>query len=151
MTKDIFGGENEIKANWIKWGKIGNKVFGTLVGVREMKSQMPGKEGQMVKIYELLTEDGEFNDIVDKVVSAEVTKINKGETWLVGGGPGLDNAMRNIKVGQIIGIKFTEEKPPKQKGFNPIKVKKVYTEGKMNEEWLKEQNGPGPSADGTQW
>jgi len=140
ITKDVFDEENEIKASWVKWGKVGNKIFGTLISVREMESQLPGKKGEIVKIYEILADGGEFNDIdEDKKPVKEVTTIDPGTTWLVGGGVGLDNALRNVKIGQILGIKFTEEKPAKQKGFNPLKVKKVFSEGKMNEAWLEEQ------------
>src|SRR3990167_8851637 len=139
-TKDVFDEENAVKANWVKWGKAGNKIFGTLMSVREMESQFPDKKGEMVKVYEFLAEGGEFNDIdEDKKPVKEVTTINPGEIWLVGGKVGLDNAMRNIKVGQILGIKFTEEKPNKTKGFSPLKIVKVFTEGKMNDKWLEEQ------------
>lgn len=135
----LYDTGNQIKASWVKWGKVGNKIAGTLISIREMESRLPEKRGQMMKIYEILADDGEFNDIVDKKPVDEVTKINPGEIWLVGGGLGLDNSMRNIKVGQIIGIKYTEERPNSDKLKNPTKVKKVFTEGKMNDVWLKEK------------
>lgn len=137
--KDIFGQDNEVRSSWIKWGKIGDKIAGTLVSVRQMESQLPGKKGEMVNIYEILASGGEFHDINDKVIAEEATVIEEGQLWLVGGGLGLDNAMRNIKLGQKIGIKFTEEKPTKTKGFNPTKVKKVYSTGEMNQKWLDDQ------------
>jgi hypothetical protein len=35
--------------------------------------------------------------------------------------------MANIKVGQVFGLKFIETQPAKTKGFNPVKVIKVFT------------------------
>lgn len=136
----IFTAGNEIKPAWWKAGKVEDNVFGTLIGVREMESQLPGKKGELVKIYEILADGGEFHETDENKKPVEIaTTINKGETWLVGGSAGLDNAMRNVKVGQIVGIKFTEEKPSKTKGFNPTKVKKVFTDGNMNKGWLEER------------
>ena len=137
---DVFDDTNEVKANWIKWGKPGNKISGTLISVRETESQLPDKRGEMVKIYEILADSGEFNDIgEDKKPVEEITKIETGEIWLVGGKAGIDNALRNVKIGQVLGLKFLEEKPSKTKGYNPTKIIKAYTTGAMNEEWLKEQ------------
>ena len=57
---DIFNDKNEIKSTWVKWGKIGDFITGTLVDVREINSQLPGKEGERVKVYEIKAESGQI-------------------------------------------------------------------------------------------
>lgn len=135
---DIFNDKNELKSSWIKFSSVGDHVFGTLIAVREVMSNIPGKASQeMVKVYEIKVDGGEFHDIDEnkKVIETPI-KLNAGDIWNVGGGFMLDGQMRNIKIGQKIGIKYTADKPNKQKGFNPMKIKKVYSEGKMDTEWL---------------
>ena len=69
----------------------------------------------------------------------EPVKINADDVYNVGGGFMIDSQLRNVKLGSKIKIEFTETKPSKTKGYNPMKVKKVFVNGKMDEEWLKEQ------------
>ena len=134
---DLFNENNQVKSSWVKWGKIGDNIFGTLIDVREINSQFPGKENERVKIYEIKADGGEFHELDDKRNAvAEPTKIVEGEIWNIGGKAGIDVQMRRIKVGQKLGIKFTDEKPSKNKGFNPLKIIKVYTDGSIDEEWL---------------
>lgn len=144
--EDVFNEENEVQSSWIKFSKIGDFISGTLIGVREVPSTLPGKEGTMTKVYEIKALSGEFHDIDDKKqVIEEPIVVNAGEVWNVGGGVVLDAQMRNIKIGQVIGVKFTDEKPAQKKGFNAMKIKKVFApkgndnKPKMDEEWLKEQ------------
>jgi hypothetical protein len=141
-TKDEWA---EVKNSFWKKNKIGDNIIGTLIGVREIQSQLPGKEKEMVKIYEIKADLGEFHDIDDKknVIEEPIT-IAEGEIWNVGGGSKespsvIDNQFRNIKLGQKVKIEYVDDKPAKKKGFNPMKVVKVYTNGKMDEVWLKEQ------------
>jgi len=131
QTKDeLFDEKNEVKSNWWVKGKPGDWVKGTLVDVREMESQLPGQTGKMVKIYEFLTSGGSFHRLDDnKQPITPAVEIMEGEYWMIGGNQSLDNQMRNMKKGQIVGIRFTETKPAKQKGFNPSKVLKVYDGG----------------------
>lgn len=127
MEDELFKDENAVKSNWVKFGKIGDFIKGTLVDVREMKSTMPGKEGQLVKIYELLASIGSFHDIDEEKKPVETPIIIQGgEYWNIGGKVGIDNQMRNIKTGQIVGFRFDSENPSKQKGFSPTKIIKVY-------------------------
>lgn len=143
---EMFNEENEVQSSWIKFSKIGDFISGTLIGVREVPSTLPGKEGTMTKVYEMKAVSGEFHDIDEKKQVIEpAINVNAGEIWNVGGGVVLDAQMRNIKLGQVIGIKFTDEKPAQKKGFNAMKIKKVFApkgkdnKPKMDEEWLKEQ------------
>lgn len=136
---------SEVKNSFWKRNKIGDHIIGTLIGVREIQSQLPGKEKEMVKIYEVKADSGECHDIDDKKqVIEEPIVINEGEIWNIGGGSKespsiIDNQFRNIKLGQKVKVEFVDEKPPKKKGFNPMKVIKVFTNGKMDDAWLKEQ------------
>lgn len=131
MTKnDPLDNMQEVKSNWIKFGKIGDFVKGTLVSVRDIKSTLPGQEGKMNKVYELLTDAGSFHTIFeDKTVSKDATVVNPEEYWNVAGKPGIDSQMRNVKYGTIVAFRFSEEKPSKTKGFNPNKVIKVLVGG----------------------
>ena len=133
MTKDYFSSENEVKSNWMKFTQIGDYILGTLVDVREMQSQLPGKEGEIVKVYEIKAAEGEFHEIDDKkhIIEAPVTVV-EGEFYNVGGKPKIDVQMRKVKLGQIVGLKMTDEKPSKTKGFNPTKIIKVFTDGTMD-------------------
>lgn len=144
MTKETENWE-EVKSPWVKFTKIGDHIIGTLVGIREVASRLPGKEGQMTKVYEIKSSGGEFHDVDDsKNLIEEAIIIGEGDIWNVGGGSKekpsiLDSQFRNIATGQIVKIVFDSEKAPKTKGFNAMKVKKVYTNGKMDEAWIEEQ------------
>lgn len=120
--------DNEVKSNWVKFSvPLEDKIFGTLMSKRQMKSQIPGKEAEDVWVYEFLAESGNFHETDDKkvVVPTPIT-INKGEIWSVGGKNSIDVQMRNIKIGQKVGLKFIDEKPSKTKGFAPAKNIRVY-------------------------
>lgn len=138
--EDLFNEDNEVQSSWVKFSQIGDFISGTLIGVREVPSTLPGKEGTMTKVYEMKASGGEFHDLDEKKkVIEEGIVIKEGEIWNVGGGVVLDAQMRNIKLGQKVGIKYTADKPAQKKGFNPMKIKKVFTKGEMDEEWLKER------------
>ncbi len=80
-----------------------------------------------------------------KKVIPEAIVIEPGSFWTIGGKTGIDAQMRNIKVGQKIGLKFIDEKPSKTKGFAAAKNIKVYApkndDGmyQMDDEFLAEQ------------
>jgi hypothetical protein len=120
--------ENEVSSNWVKFNTpMEDKVFGTLVAKRTMKSTIPGKENETVNVYDIKAEMGSFHEADEKkqVIEPAIT-INAGEIWSVGGKAGIDAQMRNIKLGQKIGFKFIDEKPSKTKGFAPAKNIRVY-------------------------
>jgi len=143
-NNDIFDDENEVQSNWVKFSEVGDMVHGTLISVRSVKSNLPGKEGEMQTIYELKADGGSFHAIDEnKQIIKPPIEIQEEEYWNVGGNFALDQQLRNTKVGTKIGIKFTGEKPPKTKGFNPTKIKKVYIQKDtktnqplMDQEWL---------------
>lgn len=145
-NEDDFDSANEVPSNWVKFNvENEDKIMGTLVAIREMKSTLPGKEGEMVKIYEVKADYGSFHGIDDKKkVIPEPIVVEAGEFWSIGGKPIIDRQMTNVKVGQKVGFKFTEEQASKTKGFAPAKIVKVYTpkndDGsfKMDTEWIEE-------------
>lgn len=121
--------ENEVQSNWIKWNvPLEDKIIGTLISKRQIKSQMAGKEGELVWVYEVKADAGSFHALDEKKkLIEEPIEINAGEVWSVGGKAGIDAQMRNVKVGQKVGFKFIDEQPAKTKGYNPSKNIKVYT------------------------
>lgn len=127
----------EVKSQWIKWGKVGDWIRGTLCDVREMDSTLSDKPGK-VKVYEFIAHGGSFHNFEkvngQVVVDEKPTVLEKGQIWTIGGKAGIDNQMRNVKLGQVFGMRFAEEKPNKNKAFNNTKVVKVLV-GEMDPEY----------------
>lgn len=126
---DDFSSENEVPSNWVKFNvPQEDKIFGTLISVRDIQSTIAGKEGEMTKVYEIKADYGSFHDLDDrkKVIETPIT-VEPGSVWNIGGRAIIDKQMRNIKVGQKIGIKYMEEVAAKTKGYNPAKIIKVFT------------------------
>jgi len=138
---DVFDDKNEVKPSWIKWGKVGDVISGTLADVTERESNLPGAKGEMQTIYDIKVEKGSFHDIIDGKVAKNATELAEGEVWKVGGKKGLD--LRRVRLGQKIGLKYTEEVPPQTSGYNAFKLVKLYTAGEMDKEWC-EANGIDP-------
>lgn len=146
---DPFEGMNEVPSQWIKFSKIGDYVKGTLTDVREMESRIPGKEGTKTRVYELQVDSGQFHTSENKldangnkitIVSETPYVMTKGEFWLVGGKESIDNQMRNVRKGQIVGFRLSEIKPSKTPGFAAQKVIKVLVGG-MDPEYMGQSAG----------
>jgi hypothetical protein len=141
---------NEVQSNWVKFNvPLEDKIFGTLISKRQMKSMIPGKEGELVWVYEMKADSGSFHETDDKkVVVPEPIVIEADQIFSVGGKVGIDTQMRNIKLGQKIGFKFIDEKPSKTKGFAPAKNIRVYApkgddnQPLMDTEWIDAQTTP---------
>lgn len=141
---------NEVQSNWVKFNvPMEDKIFGTFISKRQMKSSIPGKENELVWVYELQADSGSFHEIDDKKkVVEEPIIVNAGEVWSIGGKTGIDTQMRNIKIGQKIGFKFIDEKPSKTKGFAPAKNIRVYApkgedgQPQMDLEWIEANRNP---------
>lgn len=155
VVKDDFDSSNEVQSNWIKWNVVGeDKILGTLTAKRTMKSSIPGKEGDMVNIYDMKIAYGSFHVTNDKkVVVEEPVVIEEGEMYSIGGTNVIDRQMTNVKVGQIIGLKYNETVPSKTKGFAPAKIIKVFLQKnddgslKMDDEWIAENANPDSNFD----
>lgn len=144
--------ENEIRSNWVKFNiPLEDKIHGTLIAKRKMKSTIKGKEGEMVNIYEIQADEETSYHVLDdkKKVVDEPVKVAIGGIYSVGGTNVIDRQMQNIKIGQIIGLKFIEEVASKTKGFAPAKIVKVYAPKDengnplMDEKFLAEREGAG--------
>lgn len=144
---DIFSDDNAVKSAWISWGKPGDKIQGTLIGKAARENTINGKT-EMQTVYEIKAKSGDFHKLKQDengnyVPESAPTPINEGEIWNIGGRAGIDAQLRNVKIGQIVGLKFMESLPAKKAGNSPTKVIKVFTEGKMDEQWLEEKENEG--------
>lgn len=142
-TQNWDAPENEAQNNFVSWGEVGDFIYGTLVGVREVKSTLPDKAGEMQKIYDVLVKECSYHLVDGKKNPIEPPEEpQEGENVSVGGRKTIDTRMTRVKLGQFFGLKFTEELPAKTKGYNPTKLIKVFTpknkagDYEMNEEWL---------------
>ena len=117
----IFDDQNNKMANKsFKWEKIGDKLEGTLVSKRSVIIQDNSGNNVEKLIYEIKTPAGEFWNVWDK--------------------PSIRTQMERVKLGQIIGFEFVEERPNKKNpGLNKAKIIQVWSNAKMvDEEWIKE-------------
>ncbi len=138
--------DNEASNNFVSWSQVGDYVYGTLIGIREVASTLPDRAGEMQKIYDVKVKECEYHVLDDKkkVVEDAVTP-SEGDIVSVGGRKTIDSRMSRVKVGQIFGLKFVEEQPSKTKGYNPTKIIKVFTpkgtdgEFEMDEDFLQTQ------------
>ena len=150
-TKGSWDDEgNEVKSQWVKFNvELEDKIFGTLLTKRQMKSTIPGKEGELVWVYELKADSGSFHEVDEKkVVIPTPVVVNAEEVWSVGGKNSIDVQMRNIKIGQKVGLKFIDSQASKTKGFAPAKNIRVYASKNedgtptMDTEWLEANKDP---------
>lgn len=149
---------NEVKSNWVKFNVSHeqdpascDKIFGTFTAKRQIKSNIKDKENELVWVYELKADSGQFHELDEKKkLIEEPIVINAGEVWSIGGKAGIDSQMRNVRIGQKIGFKFMDEMASKTKGFAPAKNIKVYTPPDpstgekpwLDREWLDAQSTP---------
>ena len=141
--KDMFNENNEVKSNFISWGKIGDYFVGTFMSKRVVPNNLSETPGAMQTVYEFKMKEGSFHALANKIPVADATALNKGDVYSVGGKVGIDAQMRNIKPATIVGMKFVEEKEPQKKGFNKLKVIKIYTTGEVDQDYLTElENDP---------
>lgn len=132
---------NEAQNNFFKWGQVGDYVLGTLVSKKQVPSTLPDKKGEMQWIYEFKVREGVYHD----PDSEEEVTLSAGDIISVGGRKMYDSRMAKVKIGQIAGLKYTEELPPKTKGYNPTKMVKTFTpkgddgEFEMDSEFLAER------------
>lgn len=142
--------ENEASNAFVSWGAVGDFVYGTLTAVREVESTLPDRQGEMQKIYEIKVKECTYHILDDKKNPIEPPEtLDDGDVVSVGGRKTIDSRMARIKVGQMVGLKFVEELPPKTKGYNATKMIRVFApkanDGNplMDQEWLDSQNTDG--------
>lgn len=153
MSKNWDDESNEATNSFVGFNEIGDYVLGTLIGVKKVKSTFPDKKGELQNIYTVKVKESKYHllDEKKKVIPDPVVP-EEGDIVSVGGRKIIDSRMEKVKLGQIFGLKFKEELPPKTKGYNPIKLITVYVpkndkgEFMMDNEWLDSQKGE-PSDD----
>lgn len=137
---------NEATNSFVGFNQIGDYILGTLVGRRKVKSTLPDKQGEMQNIYEIKVREASYHLLDDrKKVIEDAEEPQEGSVVSVGGRKIIDSRMEKIKLGQIVGLKFKEELPPKTKGYNPTKLITVFAPKdesgapEMDTEWLAQQ------------
>jgi len=122
----IIDDKNAMKGNWWKPKQVNDQIEGTLIGKRMVPNSLGGGEQNAydLKVKESLISEGE-------------TKEGNNEVWTVFGKPGIDAQMRYVKLGQVIGFKFTEKIPAKRPGMNDTHKIQVYADATVvDEEWM---------------
>lgn len=135
-NQNPFDGMKTVKSNFIKFSKVGDWAKGTFLGKRVVPSQL--NPGKMQALYDIKLHGASFHatDENKQVVEPPITP-DAGTYWTVSGKKAIDDAMRNIQEGQIVGFRFVKTNPPKVKGYNPTKVIEVL-EGAMDPEFMGE-------------
>lgn len=144
-SEDQFAGMEEAKLPYVKMGEVGDWFKGVLIANdREVPNQLSQKS-EMQKVYEFKMIGGKFHNLDDEKKPIEpAIIIEAGSMWTFFGKPAIATQMRLAKLGQIIGVRFTEKKPAKVKGHNPTHVVKVYL-GEMDATYQGEQAGDKPA------
>ena len=138
-TKDPFDGMNEAKSTIMKFGKVGDWFKGTLTdNTREIENTLSGK-GDMQRIFEFKGIGGSLHGITNKVVNETPDEITPGTFYSFFAKSFMKDQLKAAKIGQIIGLRFTEEKKATKPGFNNTKIIKVYF-GEMDPEYKGEDS-----------
>lgn len=137
MDENLFNDSKEAKIDYknLKFGKVGDWFKGTLTdNTRQIKNNLSAK-GEMQTIFEFKSHGGSIHEIENKVVKETPTVIPKDEFWsyITSKGPMLSQ-LKQAQLGQIIGLKFVEERASKTPGMNATKIIKVYI-GDMDPEY----------------
>lgn len=138
--KDPFEGMDEAKRPQIKFGKVSDWFKGTVVdNTRQMPNKLSAKQ-EMQTIYEFKAHGGSFHDIVNKVVQEDATEIVANEFYSFFAKGAVQAQLKNAKIGQIVGLRFAEQRPATTPGFNDTKIIKVFL-GEMDPNYQGEQSG----------
>ena len=140
---ELFDEKNEVKVEYktLAWGKVGDWFKGTLTdNTRQLLNNL-SKTKEMQTVFVFKAASGSFHDIVDKVVKEEATECVKGDFWsYITGKPALLGQLKNAKLGQVVGLRFSEEKKSTTPGYNSAKIIKVYL-GEMDPDYQGESQG----------
>lgn len=114
---NIFEAGHQMDTRWAKFDTVGDQVQGTYVGQR---MAVDGYNNEQV-VYELKQADGNIVNV--GVMTNKTNFIEK---------------MKHIRYGQIVGIRFAEDKPAKSKPGKTTKILTIFADPKIvDEEWLK--------------
>jgi len=141
---DPFAGMSEAKRPQIKFGKPGDWFKGVVVdNTREIENKLSAKR-EMQTIYEFKALGGSFHNIVEKKVDDQPTEVQVGEFYSYFAKGMTKSMLKNAKIGQIIGIRFTEERKASQPGYNDTKIINVLL-GEMDPTYQGESAADGPA------
>lgn len=119
--------ENEAQNNFLKWGDVGDFILGTLVAKKQVPSTLEDRKGEMQWVYEIKVREGEYHEMdKNKAPTGDAIVLNEGDIISVGGRSMYDSRMARVKIGQIVGLKFTELLPAKSKSKSDTKMIKTY-------------------------
>lgn len=139
--EDIFNDNNaRVPTQWEKahpktlsvaFSKVGDWIYGTYLGSRQIPSKQPGKENEMITVYDIKGHAGEFHKLDNfKQIVEEPIKVEEGSLWSVYGKKDINERMAEIPVGHFVAFKFLKLIPSKKAGFNPMKDIDVRNGGK---------------------
>ena len=135
-----FEGMEEAKRPQIKFGKIGDWFKGIVVdNTREIPNQLSARH-EMQTIYEFKAKGGSFHNIVNRVVDTEPTIIEEGEFYSYFAKDFVRAQLKNAKIGQVIGLRYSVDKPSSKPGNNPAHIISVF-HGEMDPTYQGEQAG----------
>jgi hypothetical protein len=119
MNIDIFSSGKSSEVEWASFKEIGDSYQGTYIG----KYKAINKYNQSQTIYELL-------DAAGKIIKVGVLDTKKI----------FHNVMDHVFLGQIVGFKYTENKPSKNGTGNDTKIIAIWQDPKIvNQEWIDRQ------------
>lgn len=117
---DLIEKQHEMSAGatFFKFDEVGKKLDATLISREQGESSL----GQNQIIYLLKNADGLFKAAFNSTYAA------------------IHRDVQNAKVGQIVRFTYLEDKPHRVKGYNPIKIIRVFTRPDLIDnsiaEWL---------------
>ena len=131
----------KIEYNTIKFGKIGDWFKGTLTDNSKQMVNNLSPRKEMQTVFEFKAKGGSLHILENKQVPAEPRLVPDGEFWsFITSKPAILNQMKKAKIGQVIGLRFTETIANKQPGYDATKVIKVFI-GEMDPEYQGESQG----------
>lgn len=110
MAQDNWEEGKEVKSNWFKFEKVGDKIKGTLLKKSFQKTNTPGYQDQW--IYELKKEDGQIFSV----------GISAGKTGTV-------QRLNNCSIGEVVGILLEKIIPTTDKKKKDTKALKILSFG----------------------
>lgn len=132
LPSEMEGGQ-ELKPNSVSFGKVGDWIKGTYVGVKKVTAnekttnlyEITGIAGQYTPIENSFDENGQK---VSKLLAP--VKVNPGEYYSIWGGKSaIDDGFKKAKFGEIVGVMFKEASPSKKAGHSPFKIMMVKSFG----------------------
>jgi hypothetical protein len=140
-----FDGMQEPSGSIIKFGKVGNWFKGVVTAnEKQVPNKLKAGGKEMQTIYEFKALGGSYNDIINKIPQEKVTVVVPGEFYSYFAKGFTDSLLKKAKLGQIVGLSFTEERKATQPGYSDTKIIKVFLGG-MDPNYQGEQAGDGLS------